>query len=58
MREQLWKISGLMVKAWPTGKVIGNTRVERKVFGNTGIVLWDERCYVTGGLFFIASSPL
>lgn len=47
-----------MVKAWPTGKVIGNTRVERKVFGNTGIVLWDERCYVTGGLFFIASSPL
>lgn len=57
-RELLWKISGWMVKAWPTCKVIGNTRVERKVFGNMSIVLWDERCYVTGGLFFIASSPL
>lgn len=33
-REQLWKISGWMVKAWPTCKVIGN--VERKMFGNTG----------------------
>lgn len=33
-REQLWKISGWTVQAWPTCKVIGN--IESKVFGNMG----------------------